>query len=173
MSAVRMTYAAPDPLAAVPAPSDLRLVGLSAVPAVARLARLSFDPHFREAWNEAQIAAVLASAGGFLLMLGEDGLPLAFALCRQVLDEVELLLCATHPDLRRRGIGRQTMAAVIQESRRRGAVRLFLEVRTSNATAKAMYAACGLQAQGVRKAYYRTVTGEPVDAITLSLCLSQ
>lgn len=119
------------------------------------------------------MAAVLASNGGFLLLHGPSRQPIAFALCRQVLDEVELLLCAAHPDHRRAGLGRQIIQAVVDVARSRNAVRLFLEVRASNNSARALYAACGMQQQGVRKSYYRTVTGEPLDAITLGLSLNQ
>ncbi len=140
------------------------------VPAVAALAGLAFDPHYREAWNAAQIAAVLAGPGGFLLLAPRPA-PLAFALCRQVLDEVELLLCATHPGLRRTGLGRAMLAAVVAATRTRGGSRLFLEVRASNTAARALYAAIGMEQQGLRKSYYRSLSGEGIDAITLGLAL--
>ena len=138
--------------------------------AMAALARISFDPHYREAWNEAQIAAILTAPGGFLL-LGPRAAPHAFALCRQVLDEVELLLCATHPDARRRGLGRAMLAAVVDAVRGRGGTRLFLEVRASNLAARALYAASGMEQQGLRKSYYRSADGEAIDAIPLGLAL--
>lgn len=134
------------------------------------MARASFDPHYRESWNEAQMSAVLAGPGGLLLVAYDaHGRAVAFALCRHVVDEVELLLCATHPAARRRGLGRATIAAVIAEGRRRGAARLFLEVRESNAPARALYGGCGLKPVGCRKSYYRSVSGELFDAITMAL----
>lgn len=168
-----MTPASPERRPALTPLSDFRRGDIADIPAIARLARISFDPHFREVWNEAQMAAVLAANGGFLLIHGHGKQPLAFALCRQILDEVELLLCAAHPDHRRIGLGRGIIQAVVDESLTRGAVRLFLEVRASNLAARALYTECGMQQQGMRKAYYRTVTGEPLDAITLGRILQQ
>ncbi len=162
-----------DPQVSAPAAYGFRVAGVADIPEVARLARASFEPRYREAWNEAQMATVVVGKGGFLLArFSANNQPLAFALCRQAADEVELLLCATHPLHRRNGLGRDAIKAVMAESQERGARRLFLEVRACNSGARALYASCGFLEQGIRKAYYRTVTGEPLDAITLGCILS-
>jgi ribosomal-protein-alanine N-acetyltransferase len=141
---------------------------VEAAGAAARLAAEAFDAHYREAWTEAQIAGLLKDPGGWLELrwLGAD--LVAFALSRQVADEVELLLCATAPAWRRRGVGRTLVDRVAATARSRGARRLFLEVRATNAPALALYAACGFDRVGRRPAYYRTVTGAVIDAITLA-----
>jgi len=136
-----------------------------------RLAISAFDPHFREAWTEGQITGLLATPSAWLEVGRVDKTMLAFALCRQVLDEVELLLCATSPGWRRRGLGRQLVCQVTHRARERGATRLFLEVRSSNEPAIALYTACGFAAIGRRPDYYRTMADERIDAITLSLKL--
>lgn len=138
---------------------------------VARMAAEAFDPHFREAWREPQIAGLLASGGGWLL-IGEDERGLvAFALCRRAADEAELLLFATRPDRRRQGLGRAMLTRVLETARQRGARRIFLEVRATNGAALALYQACGFRQSGLRPAYYRTMTGVSIDAVTLSLDL--
>jgi ribosomal-protein-alanine N-acetyltransferase len=145
--------------------------GLAEVHDAATLALGAFDPHYREAWTEAQMAGLLGTSTAWLnLCRNSQGL-VAFALCRQALDEVELLLCATHPDRRREGLGRELVRAVIASSRARGARRLFLEVRRSNEQALGLYLATGFVESGRRPGYYRTVTGDSIDAITLSLGL--
>lgn len=142
------------------------------VPAVGRLSRASFDPHYREAWTDVQMAAVLAGPGGALLLLEENsGGLVAFALCRQILDESELLLCAIRPDRRRLGIGRRLMAEIAQYYRTHGARRIFLEVREGNHAARRLYESCGYRQQGRRPAYYHDMDGVAIDAITLSLHL--
>lgn len=148
-----------------------RTGGLADSRAVAALAETAFEPHYREAWTEAQIAALLATSGAWF-DLGFDGEMLAaFAMSRQTFDEVELLLCAVAPDRRGLGDGRQMMAAVVDSARTRGARRLFLEVRASNAAALALYTSAGFRPEGRRPGYYRTLSGESIDAITLSLAV--
>lgn len=142
------------------------------LPAVADLARISFDPHFREAWTEGQMAGALASQGGSLLLLERDNEIRAFALCRQIFDESELLLCAIHPEERRKGIGRMLMNAVRLHCQNNGSSRIFLEVRESNGPARALYEHCGYRVEGRRSAYYRDANGCASDAITLALHLN-
>lgn len=148
-----------------------RTGGLADARAVAGLAEQAFEPLYREAWTEAQIAALLATSGAWL-DLGHDGEALcAFAMSRQTFDEVELLLCAVAPDRRLGGAGRRLMQAVVDSARGRGARRMFLEVRASNSAALALYSAAGFRPEGRRPGYYRTLAGESIDAITLSLGL--
>lgn len=148
-----------------------RVGGLGDSRDVAMLAETAFEPHFREAWTEAQIAALLATSGAWL-DLGHDGDTLcAFAMSRQTFEDVELLLCAVAPDRRLGGTGRRLMQAAVDSARARGARRMFLEVRASNAAALALYSAAGFRPEGRRPGYYRTLAGESIDAITLSLGL--
>ena len=144
------------------------LAGAECAAEVAALAATAFEPRYREAWSASQIASLLAGGGGWLeIARDEDGDLLAFALCRMAVDEVELLLCATHPAARRAGIGRQLMRRVRQSTRQRGCSRLFLEVRSSNAPALSLYLAEGFSISGRRPGYYVTTDAERLDALTL------
>jgi len=144
---------------------------LDDAPLAGRLAAEAFDPHFREAWTDGQMAGLLATPSAWL-ELGKSGSALiAFALCRQAHDEVELLLCATSPAWRRRGVGRELVFQVAERARLRGASRLFLEVRSSNDAAIGLYLASGFSAVGRRRDYYRTLDDRRIDAITLALPL--
>ncbi|MGL6043978.1 MAG: ribosomal protein S18-alanine N-acetyltransferase [Sandaracinobacteroides sp.] len=135
------------------------------------LADQSFDPHFREAWTEAQFAGLLANSNAWLDLGCSGEKLLAFALCRQAFDEVELLLCAVDPAWRRLGIGKRLIERVAVHVRARGARRLFLEVRASNEAALSLYRGIGFSSDGRRPGYYRTATDESIDAMTLSLTL--
>lgn len=150
--------------------------GARDVPSIARLAAAAFDPGFREAWSEAQIAGMVADPAGWLDVgrnTAVSGAPvLAFALSRAILDEVELLLFAICPGARRLGLGRTLVAQVCESSRRRGARRVFLEVRASNTPARTLYQSVGFMPSGHRPGYYRSVSGDSIDAITLALPLS-
>ena len=59
------------------------------------------------------------------------------------------------PDVRRGGIGRALVQAVISALAARGVRQIYLEVRESNAGARAMYGALGFQEVGRRRGYYR------------------
>ena len=79
-------------------------------------------------------------------------------------DEGEILNLAVAPSGRRRGMGRALVEAMLRLLTERGVHQVYLEVRESNAPARALYAAQGFREVGRRKQYYR----RPVeDAIVL------
>ncbi len=143
--------------------------GAVASAAAARLAATAFDPLFREAWTESQIANLLEAGNAWLDLGHVNDELVAFALNRQALDEVELLLCAVAPGWRGHGIGRRMIDQVAESTRNRGATRLFLEVRDGNEAALALYRSTGFHIEGRRPGYYRTILGNSIDAITLAM----
>jgi ribosomal-protein-alanine N-acetyltransferase len=79
-------------------------------------------------------------------------------------DECTILRIASHPEFRRKGIGRMLLERSCKKVRAQGATVVFLEVRPSNSAALAFYRACGFTSAGIRKGYYME-TGE--DAVIL------
>lgn len=69
-------------------------------------------------------------------------------------DQAHINQFAVMPELRRQGLGRQLLEAVIAEAARLGATELTLEVRESNAAALELYRRAGFFRAGVRKNYY-------------------
>ena len=61
---------------------------------------------------------------------------------------------ATHPDFRRRGIGRALTEAAMEHARRKGARELWLHVRDDNPTAIRIYEALGFRARARRTTYH-------------------
>lgn len=96
--------------------------------------------------RESYVAELNGAVVGFLVLL-----PLAP-------DEAEVLNIAVSPDFQRRGIGR----ALLDQAAART---LHLEVRESNAAARAFYQSLGFKATGRRRAYYQHPSE---DAILLS-----
>lgn len=78
--------------------------------------------------------------------------------------EIHVTNLATHPDLRRRGIARVLLGAVLQDARARGVGLVFLEVRPTNTEALHLYERFGFRVIGRRKGYYFD-TGE--DALVM------
>jgi ribosomal-protein-alanine N-acetyltransferase len=72
-----------------------------------------------------------------------------------VADEADLANLAVAPDRRREGIGRLLLDSAMAEALARGATSLYLEVRESNAAARALYGGRGFRPVGRRPGYYR------------------
>ena len=73
---------------------------------------------------------------------------------REAADEAEILNLAVARDWRRRGIGRRLMEAALEGAVAAGVRRVFLEVRESNAGARAFYRRLGFAEAGRRRGYY-------------------
>jgi ribosomal-protein-alanine N-acetyltransferase len=58
------------------------------------------------------------------------------------------------PVRHRQGVGRRLLDAVLSAVRRDGAVEIWLEVRQSNAAARALYERAGFTEVGLRRRYY-------------------
>ncbi len=137
----------------------------------------AFDPHWREAWTRAQVANSLVMPHTHALLVdagGQDPLDPAgavgFLLSRAAPGEEELLLIAVVPEDRGRGLGECLLERFMAAARARGAERVFLEMRSNN-SAEALYRRTGFEPIGQRRAYYRTLEGEPIDAITFGRAL--
>lgn len=130
----------------------------------------AFDPHFGEAWTRGQCLGVLAMPGVRLLLAYFDDEPAGFAMTRSVADEMELLLLATVPGHRRRGVGATLLRAVVADARAEGIAQMHLEVRAGN-DAVQLYAKQGFAKVGERRGYYRGRLGHLYDAHTYSRAL--
>jgi len=87
---------------------------------------------------------------------GSDGTVAGYVIAWHVMKEAELANLAVDPRLRRRGIGRLLLDAMLRDSDERGTDRVFLEVRESNAAARGLYASREFTQVGRRKQYYRS-----------------
>lgn len=112
------------------------------------------------------------ASGNTLTVLTVDGVTSGIAAVMHVLDESELLEIAVQPTMQGRGYGKALLAQAIALARRNGAVRMFLEVRESNARARKMYTSFGFEETGRRKNYYPTEDGRE-DAILMTAQLSR
>jgi ribosomal-protein-alanine N-acetyltransferase len=98
----------------------------------------------------------------------EEGRLTGYALFSLVAGEGEILNLAVDPAVRRRGLGRGLLAAVLDAMRAAGTTAVFLEVRQSNDAAQRLYAGVGFRSVALRRAYYRNPTEH---AVTMTLQL--
>jgi [ribosomal protein S18]-alanine N-acetyltransferase len=98
----------------------------------------------------------------------EDGRLIGYICLWEVADEVHITNVAVHPDLRRRGVGRSLLSAVLDDARQRKLRLVVLEVRPSNVEALGLYESFGFRVVGRRRGYYYD-TGE--DALVMEASL--
>lgn len=151
--------------------TELREGGVHDVPSVGTIMQAAFDPRYGEAWTNAQCLGMLSLPGVWLVVASIDGIDSGFALARAIGDEAELLLLATRPETRRRGVGGAILRAVIEEARGRGVRILHLEVRAGNDAVR-LYRREGFEKVGERRSYYKGKTGQLFDAHTFSRTLA-
>lgn len=89
----------------------------------------------------------------FLLALSEEEI-IGYAGVWLILDEAQLTNIAVDPRHRDNGVGRCLLAELIHRVKAKGAERMTLEVRPSNAAALALYSSLGFQDYGRRPGYY-------------------
>ncbi len=121
------------------------------VPQIAALERVCFsDP-----WSEKSILSELENPLSCWLV-AMDGERLAgYVGSQTVLGETDMMNLAVDPDYRRKGLGKELILSLIEALRQRESRCLTLEVRDSNAPARALYEGLGFQEIGRRKNYYR------------------
>lgn len=93
--------------------------------------------------------------------------PCGYALLLWTPDDVHLLNITVSPDLQGRGLGAAMLAWLIDDLARRGARRMLLEVRPSNAVALRLYETRGFRRIGLRRGYYPAAGGRREDAIVM------
>jgi ribosomal-protein-alanine N-acetyltransferase len=83
-------------------------------------------------------------------------------------DEAHVLNVCVDPLVQSRGHGRRLLRELVRVARQRGAVRVFLEVRPSNAPAIALYHSEGFNEIGRRPRYYPADNGRE-DALVMAM----
>jgi [ribosomal protein S18]-alanine N-acetyltransferase len=79
-----------------------------------------------------------------------------FVVARIIVDELHVNNIAVRPEWRRKGIGEQLLNRALAWGQGQSANLALLEVRASNAAARALYQRCGFEVTGRRRRYYRT-----------------
>lgn len=119
---------------------------------------------FADPWSTQDLRDCVSFA--LFLVAEEQGKVAGYVVALDAADEGEILNLAVAEAGRRHGLGRALVRAILDALTERGVRRVYLEVRESNAPARALYQAFGFREVGRRKAYYR----RPVeDAIVLRL----
>lgn len=97
----------------------------------------------------------------------EDGEIRGYAILMPAVDEAELLTIGVAWAHQRKGLGRAILSEMLSIARTKHLQRVFLEVRSDNVAAIALYRSAGFIEIGVRRGYYRNENGSQ-DAVTMA-----
>lgn len=120
------------------------------VPVVVRIERVSFSTP----WSENSFYGEVYSRYSITKIAELDGMIAGYICVKHVADECHLLNLAVHPNFRKMGIAKRLFESIISEIEGEGCRFFYLEVRTSNFTARKLYENIGFKAVGIRKNYY-------------------
>ena len=126
-------------------------------------------------WGWAAYYAELQGANRELMLVArpvqstvESSPIIGYIVARETAGELHINNFAVRSEFRRRGIGAMLLDRVLQEARRRKANAAFLEVRSANHAAQALYEKSGFRAIARRANYY---SDPREDAVVMSLNL--
>lgn len=131
-------------------PVVLRVARAADLEALGRLEREAFA----EPWPATDLALRLGRADHLVLVAGQSGEIVGYALFQRAAGEAELQRMAVRKEARGQGLGGRLLAEGLGRLRRAGDGACFLEVRDSNLAARRLYARAGFALLGRRRAYY-------------------
>ena len=110
---------------------------------------------FSDPWSEKMLAEHLANPCSLTLAaVGDTGRLLGYVGLLAVVDEGYITNVAVRPNCRRQGVASSLLQALEARGRARNLTFLTLEVRQSNAPARALYEKLGYVQAGLRRNYY-------------------
>ena len=110
---------------------------------------------FSDPWSEKMLAEHLANPCSLTLAaVGDTGRLLGYVGLLAVVDEGYITNVAVRPDCRRQGVAAALLDALEAQGKERELAFLTLEVRQSNAPARALYEKLGYLQAGLRRSYY-------------------
>ncbi|MBM4441186.1 MAG: ribosomal protein S18-alanine N-acetyltransferase [Candidatus Rokubacteria bacterium] len=92
-------------------------------------------------------------------VLREGEAVVAYLCLWEIGDELHVTNIAVHPRVRRQGLARQLLGAIVEDGRSRRLRSVTLEVRPTNEEARTLYESFGFRVVGRRRGYYYD-TGE-------------
>ena len=120
------------------------------VPQVAALEKICFaDP-----WSEKSVASELENPLSYWLVAMDGEKLVGYVGSQTVLGETDMMNVAVCPDYRRQGIAEGLILALIADLKARESHCLTLEVRDSNASARALYEKLGFLTVGAGECWW-------------------
>jgi len=119
-------------------------------------------------WSRGNFIDSIAAGYVTRALQAADGTLLGYFVAMPGFEEMHLLNLTVAPPQQRRGHARRLLAHLYALSAESGAAAVWLEVRESNAGARALYLSEGFHEAGRRRGYYPAPQGQREDAILMS-----
>ena len=117
---------------------------------------------FGDPFCQRDIFSYICSDTGMCFTAIDDSGVVGYIIGRKIPPEAEIYRIAVREDKRQRGIGYRLLSYALKTERGSGVETVFLEVRSKNAPARALYNAYGFKEMGVRKNYYQNPSDDAV-----------
>jgi ribosomal-protein-alanine acetyltransferase len=108
-----------------------------------------------QAWSLEQIRSELERPENLVIVVKDDFLGvIGYIIIKVLLDEAEILRFGVKKENQGKGIGKGLLMVALDELRRRGVKKVFLEVSADSIKAQRLYEKFGFKKIGERKDYY-------------------
>ena len=120
------------------------------------------ESQFSSSWTKSQISTEIDRKAGVSL-IAENGEEIIGWCCGMILaPEAELLKVAVTANRQRQGVANLLLQELVTLFTQNGVEQIFLEVRSANIPALALYRSLAWKEQGIRKNYYSRPTDDAV-----------
>ena len=129
------------------------LCGEESLRSLAALERVCFPKDF---WSELSFFEALSVPACKIFAFYDKALEniVGYGVIYTAADEGDVANIAVIPEMRRKGLGKALLLKMLDEAKKTGASRMFLEVRESNESALSLYRTVGFSEIGKRRNYY-------------------
>ena len=121
---------------------------------------------FSDPWSEGDIGSYICREGAMCFTATDESGVVGYIIGTKIPPEGEIYRIAVRPDKRQRGIGYRLLSYGLKTEIGEGVETVFLEVRSRNVPAIALYKSYGFSECGKRKNYYQN---PPDDAVVMIL----
>lgn len=109
---------------------------------------------YSDAWSEKGVMETIENPNTFCLAAEKSGKIVGYLLVYSAVDEAEIARITTIKEVRRQGVASALFEALEQHCKENSLKKILLDVRESNAAARAFYEKCGFTVDGIRPGFY-------------------
>ena len=121
---------------------------------ILRVSELEKECFGGESWSYGTIATSFGNPAYSLVTAEEDGEVIGFGCTMTVCENCDLENILVAEEYRNSGVGKRILTELLKDAKERGAEKVLLEVRVSNAPAMRLYLSCGFKGIHARTRYY-------------------
>lgn len=117
---------------------------------------------FGDPFGLKDIFSYICSDTGMCFTASDESGVVGYIIGRKIPPEGEIYRIAVREDKRKRGIGYRLLSFALKTERGSGVETVFLEVRSRNTAARALYRAYGFKEISIRKNYYQNPSDDAI-----------